>query len=75
MVAWWDQKDALLDQQKVALLEQQKDALLAQKMQFHQQFVRHSAIQRWDDVWELLMKRALAVSNGLMVAQYSAWNE
>ena len=42
---------------------------MAEEVQLDQEFIGDSAVQRSDDVRELLMKSALAVSNGLTVAQ------
>ena len=42
---------------------------MTEQVQLNQQLISDSAVQRGDDVGELLMKCAFAVSNGLLVAQ------
>ena len=42
---------------------------MAEEMQFHKQLIAHPPVEGGDDMGERLMKRALAVSNGLTIAQ------
>ena len=49
--------------------------LMTEQVQLNQQLISDSAVQRGDDIGELLMKCAFAVSNGLTVAQVLFRNE
>ena len=46
-----------------------KAALMAQKVQLHKQFIGQSPVERCDDMGEGLVKRPLAVCDGLTFAQ------
>ena len=43
--------------------------LMAEQVEFHKQLIAHPPVERGDDMGERLMKRSLAVSNGLTIAQ------
>ena len=49
--------------------------LVAEQMELYQQLIAHPSVERGDDVRELLMKCAFAVSDGLTVAQVLFRNE
>jgi hypothetical protein len=44
---------------------------MAQKVQLHKQFIGQPPVERCNDMWEGLVKRPLAVCDGLTFAQRS----